>query len=154
MGTYRFRLATVLKLREQERDERRLELARAADAEAVLSQTMEQLLAEIRQIDQMQRALPGELDVERLLEAVRYRFSLTVQQKDLQAKLAAVREEVERRREILLEADRAVKSLEKLRELQSERHLAQEKRRETTLLDELAIRHRAVEQRSAEDAKC
>jgi flagellar export protein FliJ len=46
--------------------------------------------------------------------------------------------EIERRREVLVEADRDVRVLEKLREKQTERHRYEENRREIRQLDEVA----------------
>lgn len=140
MTPFRYRLATLLKLRENLRDERRVELARATDAQEILLGTRRQLIEEAARIDQLQRSASGPLDVDELLAATRYRFSLSVQQKDLDAKLHTVSEEVERRRQALLEADRDVKSLEKLREIQSARHDQENARRETAALDEVALR--------------
>jgi flagellar export protein FliJ len=55
-----------------------------------------------------------------------------------------VAQEVERRRLALVEADRQVRVLEKLREKKHEEYVRQEERRDQRLMDELAARARPV----------
>ena len=54
-------------------------------------------------------------------------------------------EEIERRRQTLVQANRDVRVLEKLREKQAGRHRQEEDRRETKVLDEVAGRQVARE---------
>ena len=136
-----FRLATLLKLREQTRVERRRELAQAFEAERILRDRAAQLQADIEATQQRTRdAARGNVNVESLLNARRYELSVKGQLAEANQQIAQVLAEIERRRQALLEADRDVKVLEKLRDLQSEQHAALERKRENRQLDEAALR--------------
>jgi flagellar FliJ protein len=136
-----FRLATLLKLREQTRDERRRELAQAFEAERILRDRAAQMQSDIELTQQRTRsAAQGSINVETLLNARRYELTVKGQLADVNAQIAQVLEEIERRRQALLEADRDVKVLQKLRELQAGQHAALERKRENRQLDEAGIR--------------
>jgi flagellar export protein FliJ len=141
MSAFHFRLETLLRLRMAERDERRADLAKALRAEGLL-------LGELRQIEveQLQaqakvreQSAPGAADVDGLLRTNRYQLVLKSQRGQLESQLAQVRAELERRRLALLEADRGVRVLEKLRERQQAAFRQREERLETKTLDEVAI---------------
>lgn len=140
--SYQFRLATMLKLREQARDERRRDLAQAYEAERVLRERVAELQVEIvnTQARTRQAAGGGSVSVETLLNARRYELLMKSQVVQTQAQIAQVLEEIERRRQTLLEADREVKVLEKLRERQLEQYAEVEQKREHKQLDDAALR--------------
>jgi len=145
MPPFRFRLATLLRLRELARDERRAELAQAYRAKDLLEEqerAIEQHLASLREAARRACA-PGEIDVDRLMEARRFETVLLAQQQDIRQKQQMIDAEVERRRLALVEANREVQVLENLRRRQYERHRAEENRREIKQLDEIA-QQRAV----------
>jgi len=145
MPPFRFRLATLLRLRELARDERRAELAQAYRAKDLLEEqerAIEQHLASLREIAR-QACAPGEIDVDRLLETRRFETVLLAQRQDIRHKQQMIDAEVERRRLALVEANREVQVLENLRGRQYERHRAEENRREIKQLDEIA-QQRAV----------
>ncbi|MGE0606126.1 MAG: flagellar export protein FliJ [Pirellulales bacterium] len=148
MPTYRFRLATLLKLRETTRDERRSQLAEAQRIETLIEeqlheveQSMTGLLAE-----RSRSSSPGPINVDRLLDAQRYELTLRSRDRDLRQQLASVRLEVERRRLILAEANREVRVLETLRESQQQQHTSAELTAEQKLLDESALLRYAREE--------
>ena len=147
---FHFRLNTLLRLRIAERDERRADLAKAFRAESVLREQERRLELERVELAQQGRQLkaPGAADVDALLRTHRYELVLAAQSRQLAPQLAQVRAEVERRRLALVEADREVRVLEKLRERQATAHRQQEERREIKRLDEQAqigfVRHREV----------
>ena len=140
MAKFRFRLATLLKLREATRDERRAELAQAYQADALLEQQQDRLQRELAGLVLQSRKVagPGTLDVDQLLQTQRYELFLRARQSQLADQRGTVAEEIERRRQILVEADREVRVLEKLRQRQLERHREEEGRREMKILDEVA----------------
>ena len=140
MAKFRFRLATLLKLREATRDERRAELAQAYQADAFLEQQQDRLQRELAGLVLQSRKVsgPGTLDVDQLLQTQRYELFLRARQSQLADQRGTVAEEIERRRQILVEADREVRVLEKLRQRQLERHREEEGRREMKILDEVA----------------
>lgn len=142
MAKFKFRLATLLRLRERARDERRAQLAQAYQADAVLREEQERLG---RDLDEMSKASriacgPGPLNIDRLLDTRRYELVIKAQQQDLQKKRAMLEEEIGRRREALAEANRQVRVLELLRERQLARLRQEENRQEIKLLDEVAGR--------------
>ena len=86
---------------------------------------------------------PGTINIDRLLDAGRYEFALKAQRQAADEQRQAVLLEVERRRQSLVEADREVKTLEKLREQQATRHRQEESRQEIKRLDATAIQRAA-----------
>ncbi|HID75733.1 MAG TPA: flagellar export protein FliJ [Planctomycetaceae bacterium] len=146
MTRFRFQLDTLLRLRRSERDERRAALAQAYRAEEILEHQRRQLEEALQQLGRQcrQAAGPGPVDVERLLDARRYEVVLRSQADQLAQQRRAVEEEIDQRRRALVEADRAVRVLEKLKQRGYERFRREENRREIRLLDEMASR-RTVE---------
>src|SRR3972149_3339541 len=140
MARFKFRLATLLKLREAARDERRAELAQAYRADDVLRGHMEDVLAELSFLkDECRKAAgPGVIDIDRLLEAQRYEIILKAQQRHLHEQRQRLGVEIERRRVALLAANREVRVLEKLREHQAQQHRREENRLDIKHLDEVA----------------
>jgi flagellar export protein FliJ len=135
-----FRLQTLLRLRQSDRNERRAELAKALRAEAMLMGEQEKIIQQQAEIHERATVLksPGTADVDALLQAHRYAGLLAAQRRVLEGQLAQVRAECERRRLALVEADRQVQVLEKLRARQEAGHRKQLDREETKQLDELA----------------
>ena len=78
-------------------------------------------------------------DVDLLIASHRYELVLKAQAQQLAGQIEQVRAEVARRRQILVEADRQVRVLDKLRERQQAAHNLREERREQKLLDERAL---------------
>lgn len=141
MTQYRFRLATLSKLRVQERDQRRIEHGQALEAERILSARQEALIAELEAMQNLLRAEAnaGVVDVDKLQGIQRYRLLLQAQLAALRQQKEQVALEVERRRLALVDADRQVKTLEKLRDRQlslHERALEEVERKE---FDEAAL---------------
>lgn len=145
MSVFRFRLSTVLRLRQSERDQRRGELAEAYRVADLLARQAEQLAREIDGLRRRQRCAvgPGTINVDLLVDTQRYEVALRFRQGQLQRQQASVAEEIERRRLALVEADRQVRTLELLRDRQEEQFRKTEGRREMQRLDEVA-QQRAV----------
>ena len=142
MAQFRFRLATLLRLREAARDEKRAHLAEAYRAEEVVHTRLSELKAEIDSLKQryVQGISPGAVNVDALVDTQRYEFIVRAEQTVIQGQLQALRDEVEKRREALVQADRDVRVLEKLRDAQLERFQAEEAAAEVKTLDEVAAR--------------
>jgi flagellar protein FliJ len=138
MADFTFRLTTVLRLREAARDERRIELAESQRAEQALRQQLDELQAEWTRLIATTRdaARPGLVVIDRLADAHRYRQALEIRRRQLDAHRAELAAEIERRREALLKADRDVRTLERLREVQRLHHRQETHRREIKALDE------------------
>jgi len=142
MAGFKFRLATLLKLREATRDERRNRLAEAYEAERILQKQQDELTEDWKENRQRTREAsePGSIDVDDLLITHRHELILKGQQELIDQRKQQVAEEIERRRLTLVEADRQVRILEKLREKQLRRHRHEENKREMKQLDEIAQR--------------
>lgn len=140
MPPYRFRLATVERLRESRRDDARLRLAEANQAAELLSTEewrLRQELAAARQAWAAETASPTP-DAGRLTEHQRYETALNAQLSDLAGKQKLVEEEIDRRRQQLAAADRDVRVLRLLDERGRERHRVAEQAAEQRELDEVA----------------
>jgi flagellar protein FliJ len=141
MARFKFRLTTLLKLREAERDERRGQLAQAYRADEVLSDMLEQTRSELNSQKERRRknAEPGVIDIDRLIEAQRYEIILKVKHGQICEQRERLAAEIERRRVALLAANREVRVLDKLRERQLEQHNQAENRADIKRLDEIAL---------------
>jgi flagellar FliJ protein len=141
MAQFQFRLESLKKLREAERQQRRIELADAFHAESILRQQASQLEQEIREVEQRSRVIssPGRVHVDRVLDTHRYKLLLKSQIMILSQKEAQLQTEIERRRAALATADRDVRVLDKLQERKRAEHDAAELRRESRQLDDFAV---------------
>src|SRR5262245_60427617 len=137
---HHFRLQTLLRLRVAERDERRADLAKALRAEEMLRAEQARLGTEQATLAERQRTLksPGAANVDALLSTHRYAVVLAAQERQLDEQLAKVAAEIERRRQVLVEADRQVRVLEKLRERQAAAAKIQDERLASKQMDEVA----------------
>jgi flagellar export protein FliJ len=92
-------------------------------------------------LQQRSRSLksPGAANIDALLQAHRYEVVLAGQARQLAAQQEQVAAEIERRRQALVEADRQVRVLEKLRERQAAAAKIHEERQQAKRYDELAI---------------
>ncbi len=147
MKKFEFRLKTLLRLRDALRDQRRVQLAEAYRADEMLQEQQLRLEKELQDLDHQRRkaSAPGEIDVDSLLAEQRYGLVVDAQRKRVLQQRQDVAAEIQRRRQRLIEADREVRVLEKLRERQQERHRAEENRQEIKMLDEVAERRGARE---------
>jgi flagellar FliJ protein len=138
---FHFRLETLLRLRIAERDQRRADLAKALRAEEMLQSELQGVQRQQSELAVRGRQLksPGAVDVDALLQTHRYELVLLTQLRQLASQLVQVQTETERRRLMLVEADRQVRVLEKLRERQALAHRKQAERLENKQLDEQAI---------------
>ncbi|MCU0958805.1 MAG: flagellar export protein FliJ [Pirellulaceae bacterium] len=144
MTAFTFRLEPLLRLRTAERDRRREELAKAFRAELVLQQQQQAVEDELQVTRQeaQQQSAPGPIHVDPLLHAHRYALLLQAHLAQLRRQQLAVRQEIDRRREALVEADRELRILEKLKERHLAAHVYQEQRADLRTLDEIALRRR------------
>ena len=147
MAKFKFRLATLLRLREAARDERRAELAEAYRVDDVLRERIGDVEKELGWLERTCRKLaaPGPVNVDRLVDAERYELALRSRHEELGGQREAVGAEIQRRRQKLLGADRNVRVLEKLRDKHAVRHRDEENRQELKQIDEVAQRRPARE---------
>jgi flagellar protein FliJ len=162
MVKFKFRLAALLRLRESRRDECRAALAEAYRVDEVLLRQFEGMGQELDILREFCRlkVSPGTVDIDRLVEAQRYELVTRAKQRQVQQQREVVGAEIERRRQALVEADREVRVLEKLRERQTEQHRREEELREVKRLDEVASQqtyrrmHEAAEEAIRRSANC
>jgi flagellar FliJ protein len=128
------------KVREAHRDQQRASLAEAFRAEQMLAESRAELAVEEQTMRELQReAAAGRyLDVNRLLEAQRYDLLLKAQAQQMAKQAALLEAETERRRQVLVEADRDVRALELLDERHRRVHVRQQQQNETKRVDEAA----------------
>jgi flagellar export protein FliJ len=145
MAKQRFRLAPLKRLREAIRDEKRASLAEALRAQEILSEQCDDVERHLIELsDSARRAMsPGRVNVDQLLYAGRYELMLRSKQQLLTQQAQELAAEVDRRQQILAEANRDVRVLEKLEERHATRRREAEEKREQQILDEVAgRRHR------------
>ena len=149
MAQFQFRLTSLLRLRETERDERRASLAEAYEAMDIIEHQTNEVTSQLLGATEAARkaSAPGVIHVDRIVSANREQLLLQAQRTELQRQHTLLVDEGERRRQLLTIADQQVKILEKLRETQRQRHQQQQDRQEIKMLDEFAgRRHSAGEE--------
>lgn len=142
MPGFQFRLQSLQKLREHARDERRAALAQTFEAERLLEEEKGRLTIELASLKKHIRAdaSPGVVRVDRLLDVQRYEIVLRGQVEIIAGQQEQIQEEISRRRQALVEADKEVRVLEKLRERQQAEFQQGERRQASREMDEVAAR--------------
>lgn len=139
---FRFRLATVQRLREEARDrERRAAVeanARLSAATAVQARIANDLRDCVRQIRE-QKAV-GLIDISGLRAGYLHQGTLMRKLEDAVVSVSKSRQEMVAQQKLLSEANARLKAMEKLRERQWRRHQAVVRREEQDAGDELALR--------------
>jgi flagellar export protein FliJ len=137
----RFRLATLLRLRESTRDERRAQLAESQRADQELLDQLTRLGMEQQRVQDecRQAAGPGDVQIGRLVESHRYAVSLRTREEELRQRRQTLAVEIQQRRQALVKADQEVQVLEKLRDRRLERHRLEEERKQAKQIDEAAL---------------
>jgi flagellar export protein FliJ len=138
MARFKFRLDTLLRLREALRDQRRGELAQAYEAEQILGQHDAEIDSQIEaMVGDRRDASAAQVNVDRLMETQQYEMILQAEKRTIAQQREQLDEEIERRRDALVQADRDVRVLENLRERHLQRHRQREQQIEAKQLDEI-----------------
>ena len=149
MAKFKYRLQTLLQLRETTRDERRADLAQAQHADDILHNRQNTVEQQRRELLESTRdsIKPGPVNLDHLINCQRHDWMLEMEEQQIAEQRKQVAQEIERRHAVLVEANRSVRVLELLKEKQLDRHRKEELRLETNLLDEVAIQreHRKEE---------
>ena len=142
MAKFRFRLTTLMRLRQIARDERRQELAALQQLEQSINDQITSLDSQMAELRRRSAAMnqAGSIDVDRLRETVRYQSLLAARRQAALVELENCSTQVHRLRQSLVKADRELKSLEKLQSRQQDRYLKTERKRELRQLDEAGLR--------------
>ncbi len=121
-GGIPFRLKSVATLREQARDRIAEAVAEVQEAQRIVREQIAQLQREIEDaLKQRQMASTGIVRIDRLLLVQRHQLMLEAQREQAVQQLRLLEEEYERRRALLVEAEKEVKAMEKLKETQKAR---------------------------------
>lgn len=141
MAGFEFRLQSVLRLREHQREQRQMELANAYKRLREIQTSQSSVHREIQELVLHMRSHNNKenVDVDRLLDGHRYQLALKARLAEIAQAMGEASDEVERCRRNLIEADRQVKVLEKLHEKQLDEHRQRLAREETKQLDEAAL---------------
>lgn len=132
-----FRLATVLKLRERERDAAAMAVQEVYRALQILDERSRELQAEHQEIDRQRHSqLQGAIAVRRLLDGQRYQMVLLGQLQHIAQQHDQLQEEKTRREAVLVKRQQEVKVLEKLREKHQEEERKILEARQQSRIDE------------------
>ncbi len=139
MAQYRFRLQSILTLRERDRDKAAQSLQQAQLARQKLLDQIDELHRDIEEQNQLRGASNlGQVDVQRVLDAQRYQLTLIESIRGIQVNIGLIDQEIERRRAKLVVAEQGVKALEKLSENQRQAWNEEQATRSQSRLDEWA----------------
>ena len=136
-----FRLQTIVRFREARRDAARAQLADALRAAETIEQQRQELGQRQSQLNAQRLAAlnGGALDATWLLSAGRYDLALRADEQQINKNAEAIATEIERRRQIVAEAERDLRALETLRRRHDQRERKRAAKREAQRLDEFAI---------------
>lgn len=140
---FKYRLASLLKIREGVRTEKQMELNKAYEAAQIVEDALQRVRSDIVRCTEEGRKCAttgGKIRVDYLIGLRRHEAFLLAQQTHAENQLKLIQEEIERRRIALMEADREVKVLEKLKEKLKDRFLREEALAELKRMDEVAGR--------------
>lgn len=140
MAQPKFRLETLLSIRENLLKEKQAELAKAYEAERIVEEKRRKTLDEMVALSGQARSMmqSGRIDVGFLLGARRHEAFLLAMRKDMDEKLVLIRQEIDLRRQAVIEANKEVKILEKLKEKQRERYRIEQGKSDVKRMDEIA----------------
>jgi len=142
---FKFRLEPLIKIRKNTLQERQAELAQAYDARNILEEYLQEIDRQLTEGAATARSLMQEgqtVNVEHLLGLRRQEMFLRANQDDLNQKIQIIDEEIEVRRAKVVEANKELKIVEKLKEKRYDKYLEEEKKAETKEMDEIAGRQR------------
>lgn len=135
--TQPFRLDSVLKLRQRERDQAGKDVADAVAAIALLDTKLSEIAMQQRQLESLRRDFSqGSISTNRMLDAERYQLVLAAQHAHVSGDRSLLVQELDRRRAKLVIRQQAVKALEKLEQRHDERFAEEQRKRQQLLLDE------------------
>jgi flagellar export protein FliJ len=138
---FRFRLEPLITIRDNTLKEKRGELAKAYEARRIVEEKQQELERELADniTAGRQRLQTGAINIEFLLGLRRHEAYLNAQIEVVRGHLRQIDEEIERRRNAVLEANKELNVIEKLKEKRHEKYQTEENRKETIRLDEIAL---------------
>ncbi|MEM8864208.1 MAG: flagellar export protein FliJ [Planctomycetota bacterium] len=140
MPPYKFRFEVVRRVRQTRRDELRGELAAAYQAAEKLADEKRSLEAELQQLRQHMTATAAakQMNIGSLLDSQRYELILKSQIVQVDRKAQLVEQEIDRRRQAVVAAEREVKVMDTLDAKGQQLHRVEEMRADNKQMDEIA----------------
>jgi flagellar export protein FliJ len=136
-NSFRFRLQSVVRLRERDRDDAAEALRQALRAKQILEQQVTDIETERSQQNELRKVTKtGKVNFQKLIDAQRYQIYLDSQVADLQGQISLIEQECQRRRLKLVKCEQAVRSLEKLEDHQRTEWNIQQASTEQSTLDQ------------------
>ena len=136
-NSFRFRLQSIVRLRERDRDEAAEALQQALRAKQILEEQVSEIETERSQQNEVRKATKmGAVDFQKIIDAQRYQIFLDSQVAELQGQISLIEQECQRRRVKLVKCEQAVRSLEKLEEHQRTEWNVQQASNEQSTLDQ------------------
>jgi flagellar protein FliJ len=118
-NSFRFRLQSIVRLRERDRDEAAEAMRQALRAKQILEVQVSEIETEREQQNKLRIATnSGSVDFQKMIDAQRYQIFLDSQVAELHGQISLIEQECQRRRARLVKCEQAVRSLEKLEEHQ------------------------------------
>ncbi len=137
MAQDKFRLHNIVTLRERQRDKAAGSYKEALAAKEKLQLQVDELLQEHAAQQPLQwSSIAGRVDSQRLIESQRYQLYLLQMVNTLRSQIELIDGECEKRRLVLVRAEQALSSLEKLRDKQQAASIAKQLEREQIALDQ------------------
>lgn len=150
----KFKLQSVLKLREQTEEAQKRVLGKLRTEEAVLQMQKEQLGQKIQEaMREYEQATVGIINVTELDRIRHYLKRLDGQKKELTKQIQVIADKIIHQQMVLREAMKDRKILENLKEIKVQEYLEEEKQKEQLLTDELVSYKYNIVERSDSNGK-
>ena len=140
---FKFRLDSLITIRDNKLKERQQKLAEAYDARQILEEYLQEIDKQLEEgiIAVRELSQPGQtVNVEHLIGFRQQEMFLRANQEYLMEKMKMIDEEIEVRLAAVIEANKELKVVEKLKEKQHEKYLENENKAETKMMDEIGAR--------------
>ena len=144
---FTFRLEPLISIRNSVLKEKQASLAQAFEWMRIIEEERLRLEQDIASNMQSAREMlhSGKIDANFLLGVQRLDAFLSPQLEKARLAIVLHEEEIERRRQAVLEANKDLKIIEKLKEREYEKYLVDERRKETIEMDEIAGRRKVMD---------
>ncbi|MCL2744878.1 MAG: flagellar export protein FliJ [Planctomycetaceae bacterium] len=142
---FKFQLEPLITIRNNELKKKQAELAKAYEARRrmeELGKKNEEEIAENLEAGRKMINAGGEISADYLMGLRRQEMFLQAQRKKIRENIAMIDEEIERRRAAVIEANKSLKMVERLKEGRYEKYLLEERRKETAAMDEAAAKRK------------
>ena len=139
---FKFRLEPLITIRDNKLKERQRELAKAYEARRIVVEAQQKIEQELEEGQQSVREMSQSetIDVNFLLAFQRHKAYRLLQLEKIQGDLKQIDEEIARRRAAMIDANKDLKIVEKLKEKRYDKYLEEENNAETKVMDEISAR--------------